>query len=688
MKIGEYELRYQLNKGGMAQVWLAQRVWPDGKTKVVAFKMPRTVVMADQRRTQMFLDEMRVAMQLEHDNIVSVFDAGIHKGLPWLAMSYVPGRNVAELLRAVVQGGSEFDFDVAAHITRELGYALQYAHGFEVDGKPQDIVHRDVAAKNVMISGSGGVLLTDFGVATAASIESTGQHVKGTFRYMAREHALGHASTKSDAFGMGTVLWSLVEGKDFRWDVPADGIVASAMDGYVTSLTREGVPPKLLEVIHGLLARDEADRWSVADAVEALEAFPGKRSVLKKMLSRFFGSEVLKSGHTAVNFQGSDELDKVMKIGLITGSDSEPIALGGLTGPSVQEADVRRTPRTADVSTPAAIRPPPAEERTERVSPQRWTGSPPGVPDTELLPVSGQQYTPQPGRAPSAPGPLDDPGGDARPSSEPMPSPALTGGLFEPSDEVRSPTSERLVPSPRLIVPHPRSRIAIAMIGLAVILGLTSAGGLLWIVMQEESAPLAQQGSSHTRDSSSHVAVGRPELETEDVRHRETAALDAAISPFLVPNHEPDDRLPPEARAAEMAEPTGPEPEHTDQIEPEVVEQNEPQPEPKVEPAPPPEPAPTPKKAAAPKVPVRIVLGFVPRADVRLGRHTHTLTRGGQDEITTMVPSGMRTLQWRQSSSDPWKRKTLDLAAGKDHFVRIDAGGPTHSATPMKGGAE
>ncbi|MEX1368339.1 MAG: protein kinase [Nannocystaceae bacterium] len=679
MKIGEYQLRHQLNKGGMAHVWLAQRVWPDGKKKVVAFKMPRTAVMADQRQTQMFLDEMRLAMQLEHDNIVSVFDAGVHNGLPWLAMSYIPGRNVAELLRAVVQGGSEFDFDVAAHICRELGYALQYAHGFEVDGKPQKIVHRDVAAKNVMISGSGGVLLTDFGVASAASIESTGQHVKGTFRYMAPEHALGHASTKSDAFGLGTVLWCLVEGKDFRWDVPADGIVAAAMDGYVTPLTREAVPAKLLEAIHGLLAKDENDRWSVADAVEALEAFPGKRSALKKILARFFGSDVLKSGHTSVHFQGSEELEKAMKIGLITGSDSAPIGLGGLGAPRVKAADFGPTHHTADVSTPAAIRPPADVERTERMPQHQWTGSPPEVPQTELLVVGGQQPTPEPdrARAPSRPAPLEHPAGGARPGGDPMSVVASAVGVDEPSDELGALTGERLPPSPEPTVSHPRSHIVAAMIGLAMFLGLTSAVGIAWIVMRDEATPLVEEGSSNAEDSSAHVAVGRPAPVIEAV-----PTAGEGGEPSVGPRSESEVAAPAETVAAEVVEPA--DPEGVD----EPGAESQPEPKPRLDPAPPIESAPKPKKAVVPKVPVRIALGFVPRADVQLNRRTHTLTRGQRDEVSTKVPAGTRTLRWRLSSSDPWRRMTLDLGAGKDHFVRIDPGGPTHSATPMNRGAK
>ncbi len=676
MKIGEYELRHQLNEGGMAQVWLAQRLWKDGKRKAAVIKMPRTSVMLDERQVKMFLDEARLAMQLDHDNIVPVFDAGIHEGLPWLAMSYVPGRNVGELVREVALGGTEVDFDVAAHVTRELGYALQYAHGLEINGVHQQIVHRDVAPKNVMISGSGGVLLTDFGVASAVSIDSTANHVKGTFRYMAPEHALGHATAKSDAFGMGTVLWTLLEGKDFRWDVDPKAMVRAAVEGHITPLTRRGVPRMLVDVVHGLLHPDESKRMNITEAVERLEALPSQRSVLKRMLTRYFGAEVRRSGHTAVHFRGSDELDKAMRLAQVTA----PAAANPAEAPSspvVRESEVVDTPATAEVSVPAAIRPDvepssgPAVAVTERLA---TTPADPGLPTAETAAPSRETSLPtdesvrSDSRLAATPDIVSDNAGPRHQSAPPI--------TAVPA------TDERLLSA---VVAPRRRRIGliIALAALGLLLGSASAIGLILQSRNDvEDRPDAEpSGAAVAPAVGAHVvdpelaAVAQPigfdvlEIPAPD-QHTEPAPSEtgttnapaepsATASPVSGPSGGAPATSPPAATPPEPASPL----------------------------AQPSKPSPRPKPPATPKVKVKVrfALSFVPRADIKVGSRVHTLGRG--QDVHLQLPAGRRTVRWRLEPSDPWKKKTLALSAGHDHFVLVESKGPRMSSTKTKGNA-
>ncbi|MEM9463301.1 MAG: protein kinase [Myxococcota bacterium] len=730
MKIGDYELRHQLNQGGMAQVWLAQRVWSDGKKKVAVIKMPRTSVMVDPRQMQMFLDEARLAMQLEHDNIVSVFDAGIHKGLPWIAMSYVPGRNVAELLRAVAQGANEFDFDVAAHVTRELGYALQYAHEYRCEGVAQNIVHRDVAAKNVMISGSGGVQLTDFGVASAVSIQSTSTHVKGTFRYMAREHALGHANAKSDAFGMGTVLWSLLEGKDFRWDIEQAGLINAAIDGYITPLTRQGVPPTLLQILHGLLEPDERRRMPIPRAVELLEAFPGRRTVLKKMLARYFGVEVLRSGHTSVGFKSSEELERAMKVVQITGEDSSPPPYSSAKS-GLRESDTRKTRGAVDASAPAASRGAVPGQRTLVVPRLAVVDRAPEITATEQLPLGGRPMHADPpldagARMPGGgrPGagveadaqpPVQRPTPDTTLAPEPSPVGQDDSGtthfateppmVDEPTEDtlrsprgsaygarpavamasIHSPTDERVV-SASIRTSTSRSGIAAAMLVLALVLALSSVAGVMWLVLRDDSvvASESQREVPVPADAKVEVAevveVAEPAHQPEPKPRRRFVEDDTAAS-VSAANAASSGLVGSGANHTDVERPTAhrepPMPSFAAPVH--VSSRAEPRPA---------APAakvtsPVSSSKARPRVSVRIALGFVPHAQIRLGRRTHTLTR--KDEANLTVSAGRRTLRWRLMPTEPWRMKTIDFEEGHEHFILIESSGPKSSSTKANG---
>lgn len=314
IQIGEYVLVELLNSGGMGQVWLAHRYFEGGGVTAVAIKFPHAAGILDTRIRRGLLEEGKLQMRLQHPNIPRATDMGVHEGLPFFVMDYIAGRSLGQLLRKMREVGRPLRFELIAHIGREIGYALRYAHTFEMAGVAQQLIHRDVAPKNVIVSGQGGVYVIDFGVSEAVGINSSRNHVKGTLMYMAPEHALGFPTPKSDGWGLGAILWEAIEGRRFRGDVDPEDMRRAANEGYSSPLTRPDIPENLRFVTEGLLRVDQRDRLTLDEVLAPLEdkVFPSQRTALCDLLRRRFGVSVVRSGQTLNDFQVPEQLDQAI----------------------------------------------------------------------------------------------------------------------------------------------------------------------------------------------------------------------------------------------------------------------------------------------------------------------------------------------------------------------------------------
>lgn len=314
IKIGNYVLAELLNTGGMGQVWLAHREFEGGGQMAVAIKFPHAAGVLDPRIREGLLDEARLQMRLQHPNIPRVVDMGVHEGLPYFVMDYIAGCSLAQLLSRLRDIGTPLRFELVAHIAREIGYALRYAHGYHSQGEQLPVIHRDVAPKNVLLSGQGAVYVVDFGVSEAAGIHTSRNFVKGTLLYMAPEHALGFPSMKSDGWGLGAILWEMIEGRQFRGEIEADDLRRAANEGRCGPLTRAGIPETLRFVTEGLLRVDERERLTLDEVLNPLEKgeFPAQRSPLADLLRRRFGPAVHRSGQTLHDFKMPEHLDRTI----------------------------------------------------------------------------------------------------------------------------------------------------------------------------------------------------------------------------------------------------------------------------------------------------------------------------------------------------------------------------------------
>ncbi len=278
LMLGPYELLQRIATGGMAEVYLARRAGPHGFQKHVAVKRILPQLAQDSDFVAMFIDEARVCARLAHPNIVQVFDFGEHDGELYMAMEYVDGTTAARLVRAAAAKGEDVPLEGALYIALSILRGLDYAHSArDDDGKPLDLIHRDVSPGNVLIDRSGAVKLTDFGIARAAEIErrtDAGQ-LKGKLGYMSPEQVVGkELDPRSDLFTTAIVLAELVMLRPLFSGPSEIDVLMRIRDADVGVLDRIGsrVPDDIRAVLIRALARDRALRYPSASAfAEALE---------------------------------------------------------------------------------------------------------------------------------------------------------------------------------------------------------------------------------------------------------------------------------------------------------------------------------------------------------------------------------------------------------------------------------
>ena len=209
--LGAYEVVKPLAQGGMADVFLAKCA-----ERHVALKVLNAQRSMDRESCALFLDEARVVGLLAHKNVASVLGADIIGGCHYLAMEYVHGADLREVLLAASHINAAIPFEMALSIVAQAAAGLDHAHRrCDPDGVPLRLVHRDVSLSNIMVGHDGVVKIVDFGIArsTMSTVHTSPGVVRGKASYMSPEQCMGDkVDHLTDVFALGIVLYELTTG--------------------------------------------------------------------------------------------------------------------------------------------------------------------------------------------------------------------------------------------------------------------------------------------------------------------------------------------------------------------------------------------------------------------------------------------------------------------------------------------
>ncbi|MBK6687987.1 MAG: serine/threonine protein kinase [Deltaproteobacteria bacterium] len=349
MRLGHHELLIRLASGGAANVFLVRDLTAPDPGRLLALKILLPSLASNEDFVNMFFAEAKIARSLRHPNVVTIAGFGLVDGIHCLAMEYVFGASLAQVLRASAKARKPLTVGVLLRITACVCDALHYAHQLEDEGgQPLNLVHRDVTPQNILIGFNGVPKLTDFGIAKATNRgwETQAGIVKGKFSYMSPEQALGKkVDRRSDIFGTGIVLWEALTGRDlFRGSTPME--VLSAIRNQKIEPPSKVVPgltPIVDPIVMKALRRSPRQRYQTAaemrDEIEDLIRRAGvdiDSQLISREFAAIYGNDIAERALALRQaMSGRGELEHLAEVlgGSVLNPKHLPVITGGMNDP-------------------------------------------------------------------------------------------------------------------------------------------------------------------------------------------------------------------------------------------------------------------------------------------------------------------------------------------------------------------
>jgi len=292
---GKYYLVDKISTGGMAEVFKAKTYSHGGFENLLVIKRILPHLGEDQEFVDMFIDEAKVSVALQHANIVHLYDFG-RIGDDWfMAMECLDGKDVRSILRQLARKRRFLPIEYAIYVASEACKGLEFAHRkTDLQGRPYGIVHRDVSPSNLLVAYEGDVKVADFGIAKAqfSSLDTVGGVLKGKYEYMSPEQASGRSmDARSDLFSLGIILHEMLTGRRLF----KTGSEFTTLERIKTcevappSYVNARVPEALDRIVMKALARLPEDRYqSAGEMGQALQdyLFPQTADQLRADLAR------------------------------------------------------------------------------------------------------------------------------------------------------------------------------------------------------------------------------------------------------------------------------------------------------------------------------------------------------------------------------------------------------------------
>ncbi len=278
-QFGKYQLLDKIAVGGMAELFRAKLTGAQGFEKLIAIKKILPNLSGEESLLSAFIDEAKLAALLHHENIIQIYDFGSMDDQYFIAMEYLFGKDLRAITRTARQKDLELGMENIVYIVSRICAGLDYSHHLrDLQGKPLNIIHRDINPQNILITYEGQVKIIDFGIAKAASHNTKTREnlIKGKLAYMSPEQANGQQiDHRSDIFSTGIILYELLAirrmftgetmqvlslVRDAQYDPPEEVIA--------------DLPSKLNAILRQALAKDPDDRYqSASEMLADIEEF-------------------------------------------------------------------------------------------------------------------------------------------------------------------------------------------------------------------------------------------------------------------------------------------------------------------------------------------------------------------------------------------------------------------------------
>lgn len=456
--LGKYQLVRKLASGGMAEVFLARAAGPMGFEKTVVVKRILPHLADEPNFISMFLSEARLAAQLNHPNVVQVFDFGEADGAYFLVMEFIDGVNLRVLFRKAHEQQTPLAFTLVARIISQACEGLAYAHDFvdPATNEPMGLVHRDVSPDNVLIARNGSVRVVDFGIAKAANqtnLTKTGT-VKGKFSYMPPEQLTGQPlDRRADVFALGIVLYELLTGRK-PFDTSNEAFIVRAImyEGFAPAAQfRPDVPEAMQRILDKALAKSRDERYEDCRA-------------LQSDLERF----ILLQGEPVSQYQLSQ---LVLRVAPPTPFVAAPVP-SAPPQPPMGVPPQAATVEEVDLSTALLATPPPQPSLISLVPKARPQNQPPPPPvPTQTAPAFAPSPPVRVEAVPMLPAAPREPA--------PAPRPLMSATISDLGAPVRHEPPERAAPAGK------RSAMPLALLLVAVVVGAF----VTWMVLKNRAPP-------------------------------------------------------------------------------------------------------------------------------------------------------------------------------------------------------
>jgi serine/threonine protein kinase len=317
-QVGRYAVLSHLASGGMAELYIARQQSVGGFEKQVVLKILQPRYAKNPRVVTMFLDEARLAAKLNHPAIVHVYDVADEGGLKYIAMEYIHGETIADIVKRGLAVDRYLPLEHAIHILRQTAAGLAYAHEHkEADGNVVRIVHRDVSPTNILVSYEGQTEIVDFGIARAQDeLREEAGILPGKASYMSPEQVRGETvDHRSDIFALGIILYELTLCQRL-YRGPAAAVMKRIVNERVQPPTaiRRDYPAALELIVMRALEKRPQDRYQSAqelqDDLEEFLSESGLRSGNRRVaiyMNELFAPDAASAGAPAAD--EPEELD-------------------------------------------------------------------------------------------------------------------------------------------------------------------------------------------------------------------------------------------------------------------------------------------------------------------------------------------------------------------------------------------